>query len=113
MKAKMLRFYISNTDVVDHCSVYETITRSAKKYGLAGATVYRAVMGYGASSNFSSDKFWELNTKVPIMVEIIDEDSKIEGFLAQIKPWMEQMPKGCIITSQDIDIILQKSGTGK
>jgi PII-like signaling protein len=113
MKAKMLRFYVSNTDVVDHQSVYETIAHTAKQYGLAGATVYRAVMGYGASSNLRSDKFWELNTKVPMMIEIIDEENKIEGFLAKIKPWLEEMPKGCIVTMQDIDILLQKSGKNK
>lgn len=110
MKAKMLRFYVSNTDVIEHQSVYESVARMAKEYGLAGATAYRAVMGYGSSSILRSDKFWELNTKVPVMIEIIDVADKIDGFFQQIKPWLEQMPKGCLVTMQDIDVVLQKKG---
>lgn len=113
MKAKALRFYVSNTDVFKHESVYESITHAAIHYGLTGATVYRAVMGYGASNNLLSERFWEFNTKVPIVVEIIDEAEKIDAFLEKILPWIEGLPKGCLVTSQDVDILLSKKGVGK
>jgi PII-like signaling protein len=111
MNSKMLRIYVSNTDVVKGESVYEKIVRDAKHFGLMGATTYKAVMGYGLSSNLSFNKFWEMNSKVPIVVEIVDEENKIKAFLEQEKVWIDQMPKGCLITLQDVEILLQKKGT--
>lgn len=112
-KAKILRFYISNTDVVKHSSLYEALAFEAKKYGLAGATIYKGIMGYGASSPLISDKFWEINYKVPVIVEIIDDEDKINHYLEVILPMIQQSPKGCMITCQDTTIILAKSGMKK
>jgi uncharacterized protein len=112
-KAKILRFYISSTDVVKHTSVYETLAFEAKKYGLAGATVYKGVMGYGTSSNLHSDKFWEINYKIPVVVEIIDEEEKINHFLEVVLPWIDLLPKGCLITCQDTTVVLVKNGKKK
>lgn len=109
-KAKILRFYVSNTDKVKHASVYESIAFAAKRYGLAGATVYKGIMGYGASSELHSDKFWELTEKIPVIIEIIDEEEKIQGFLEKILPWMKMLPKGCLISCQDTEIIFLKKG---
>lgn len=110
MGAKVLKFYVSNTDIVKHNSVYETIAFAAKRYGLTGVTVYKGIMGYGTSSELYSAKFWEINAKIPIIIEIVDEDKKIRGFIDNIKPWMELLPKGCLITLQDVEIVLQKQG---
>lgn len=113
MAKKILKFYLSNTDVIKHDSLYETIANSAKHYGLAGATVYKGIMGYGRSSQLRSNKFWELNEKVPVIVEIIDEEEKLQNFLTNILPWIEKLPKGCLVTMQDIEIVLQKEGGTK
>lgn len=110
MSAKILKFYVSNTDVVKHNSVYESIAFAAKRFGLAGATVYKGVMGCGTSSTLHSDKFWELNDKVPVVVEIVDEEDKIKSFLDEILPIIQSLPKGCLVTMQDVEIILQKQG---
>ena len=56
---KILRFYTSNTDKIKHTSAYEAIAFAAKRYGLAGATVYKGIMGYGTSSVLSFVKFWK------------------------------------------------------
>lgn len=112
-KAKILRIYVSSTDVVKHTSVYETIAFEAKKYGLAGATVFKGIMGYGTSSNLHSDKFWEINYKVPVVVEIIDEEEKINHFLNIILPWLKLLPKGCLVTCQDTLVVLMKNGEKK
>ncbi len=113
MSTKILKFYVSNTDVVKHNSVYESIAFAAKRFGLAGATVYQAIMGCGTSSTLHSDKFWEINEKVPVIIEIVDEEEKIRKFLNEILPWIKVLPKGCLVTLQDVEIILQKQGTGK
>lgn len=112
-KVKILRIYVSNTDKFKHSSLYESLAFGAKRYGLAGATVYKGLMGYGASSDLHSDKFWELTEKIPIIIEIIDEASKINGFLEKILPWLKLLPKGCLITCQDTEIILTKQGNKK
>ena len=111
--AKILRFYVSNTDMVKHVSVYEKLAREAKKYGLAGATVFKGVMGYGSSSKLQSDKFWEIIDKVPVVVEIVDEEDKIDHFLEMISPWLKTLPKGCLVTCQDTLVLLAKQGDKK
>ena len=62
-EAKVLRIFISNTDKFKHNSLYEMIIFAAKRYGLAGATVLKGVMGYGSSSVIHSVKFWEITEK--------------------------------------------------
>ena len=72
-KAKRLRIYISSTDKFKHSPLYEVIVYSAKRCGIAGATVIKGIMGYGASSEIYSSKLWEISEKLPLIVEIIDE----------------------------------------
>ncbi|HEY5570374.1 MAG TPA: DUF190 domain-containing protein [Bacteroidales bacterium] len=109
-EVKVLRIYISNTDKAEHTSLYEAIAFEAKRYGMAGATVYKGVMGYGASLELHSDKFWEITEKIPVIVEIIDQTEKIDSFSEHILPWIKSLSKGCLITSQKIDLILSKQG---
>lgn len=109
-KAKTLRIYVSNTDIVKHSSVYETLAFEAQKYGLAGTTIFKGMMGFGASSKLHSNKFWETMDKFPVVVEIIDEDEKIDAFLEKILPWLNMLPKGCLVTCQDTTVVLAKKG---
>lgn len=110
IKYKVLRIYLSNTDKIKHTSVYEAIAFQAKQYGF---TVYKGMMGYGVSSNLNPVKFWEFTEKVPVIVEIIDEEDKINSFVKKITLWLDLIPKGCMITCQDVDVILLKKGKGK
>lgn len=109
-QTKILRIYVSNTDRIKHTSVYESIAFAAKRYGLAGATVYKGIMGYGASSKLHSDKFWELTEKIPIIIEIIDDEEKINSFIEKILPLIQQLPKGCLVTCQNTEIVMIKKG---
>lgn len=96
-KYKALRVYLSNTDKVDHASAYETIAYKARQSGLAGATVYKGLMGYGTSSELTPVKFWEFTEKVPVVVEMIDEESKIDACSAGWVP----AEKTCRLASND------------
>lgn len=109
-KAKTVRFYVSNTDKVRHSTVYETLAFAARRYGLAGATVYKGIMGYGANSELHPDKFWEITEKIPVIVEMTDEASRIDDFLEKVLPWIGELPKECLITCQETEIILVKKG---
>jgi PII-like signaling protein len=108
--AKRLRIYISSTDKFKHSPLYETIVYAAKRDGIAGATVFKGIMGYGASSEIHSNKLWEISEKVPLVVEIIDEPEKIDSFLESIKPIFDEIGKGHIITVDETIVLIHKSG---
>lgn len=112
-EAKLLRIFISSTDKFKHTPLYEVIVFAAKRYGLAGATVLRGVMGFGGSSAISSMKFWEITEKLPIVVEIVDESEKIEKFAETILPYFEKLRYGCMVTIEKATIILYKTGMKK
>ncbi len=109
-KAVRLRIYISSTDKLKHSLLFESIVYQAKRYGLAGATVFKGIMGYGASSIIHSYKFWEISEKVPVTVEIVDEEEKILKFYDIIKPYLEEMRYGCLVTAEPVSIWLYKQG---
>ena len=110
---KVLRIYISSTDKLKHMPMYEMIVFAARRNGMAGATVHKGVMGYGGSSVVHSAKFWETNDKLPVVVEIIDEGPKIEAFVEVIKPYLESVRYGCLVTTEDAHVILYKAGGKK
>jgi uncharacterized protein len=109
-KVKRLRIYISSTDKYEHSPLYEVIVYAARKHGLRGATVLKGIMGYGASSEIYSNKFWEITEKIPLVVEIIDEPQKIDTFFESIKYLFEKSGKGHIITADETTVLMHKSG---
>lgn len=111
--AKLLRVFISSTDKFKHAPLYEVLVFAAKRYGLAGATVLKGFMGYGTSNVVQSQKLWELTEKLPLVIEIVDEAAKIDGFVETILPYFEKIPKGGLITVEKANVILHKSGHNK
>lgn len=109
-KAKLLRIFVSSTDKFEHKPLYEEIVYAAKKFDITGATVIKGVMGYGASSQICSQKLWEVTEKMPVIIEIIDEEEKIEKFTTVIIPFLDNSGKGCMVTIEDAFIILSKKG---
>ncbi len=105
-----LSIYLSNTDKFKNESLFETIVYAAKRYQMAGATVLKGTMGYGKSSGISSLRFWELTEKVPIVIEIIDESEKINSFIEIITPYFDKIKSGCLITIEEVHIVLSKKG---
>ncbi len=112
-EAKLLRIFVSSTDKFKHTPLYEVVVFAAKRYGLAGATVLKGFMGYGVSSQIVSQKLWEISEKMPMVIEIVDESAKIDGFVETILPYFEKVPKGGMITLEKVTIVLHKSGTKK
>jgi len=93
--------------------ICESIVFAAKNEGLAGATVFKGILGYGASSVIHSYKFWEITDKLPIVIEIIDEEVKIRKFYETIRPQLESMRYGCLATIENVEVLLFKSGKSK
>ncbi len=112
-KALSMRIFISSTDKYDGKILHETLVFKAKESGLAGATVTKGILGFGASSVIHSYKFWEITEKLPVIVEIIDEKDKVLEFYESIKPILESMRYGCLVTTEKVDVILYKTGKEK
>ena len=112
-EAKLLRIFISNTDKFKYSLLSETIVFAARRYGLAGATVLKGIMGYGSSSVIRSVRFWEITEKLPVVIEIVDESDKIDKFTEKILPWFDKLRYGCMITVEKANIVLYKQGTKK
>jgi len=106
----ILRVHASTTDRVGSKLLYEYIVELARESGISGATVYRGIMGYGASSKIHSSKFWELTEKLPVVIELVDKTEMLEAFFKCIEHDLYDMPKGCLVTIEPIHIIMQKKG---
>lgn len=113
-KMKLLKVYLSSSDRINHVLLYEIIAKKAKDYGLAGATASRAMLGYGPSSILRNTRYFELVEKYPVVMEMVDEADKINGFMEkELLPFLESQPKGCLVYSLDVDVHLAKMGDSK
>src|SRR5271168_5391254 len=83
-KAVLLRIYTEEGTMSDHRPLYEDIVMKARAAGLAGATVLRGPMGYGRRAIIHTAKLTDLTAKLPLVIEIVDEDVKIRAFLAEL-----------------------------
>jgi uncharacterized protein len=98
--------YFDGLEVGVFLLLYEWIVRTAREYGLAGATVLRGVEGFGANSRVRTAKILELSTDLPIIVEIVDTAEKIERFLAVI----DGAIKDGLATVERVQIRFYRSG---
>jgi PII-like signaling protein len=104
-KATLLRIFSGSDDKVGHTPLYEFIVYEAKKYGLAGATVFRGVMGFGANSVVHASKILAISDDMPIVIEIVDDAGKIDGFLSSMEPHFGNSKFGLLITTENVDVI--------
>lgn len=104
-KAKLLRIFVGETDKHGHISVYEKIVIEARKKGLAGATVYRGIMGYGSNSRIHTAKVLRLSDDMPLVIEIVDTEEKINSFIPVVEEIFEEANAGGLITIEAAEII--------
>ena len=110
-EAIVLKIFIGSTDQVYQTPLYEYLVLQAKKMGIAGATVTKGIMGFGASSMIHSYKFWEISEKVPLLVELVDEETKLREFYETIRITLENMKYGCLVTFSKAEVVLYRSGS--
>jgi len=107
--AKLLRIFVGETDRHHSVNVYEKIVIEARKAGLAGATVFKGIMGFGGTSRIHTSKILRLSEDLPLIIEIVDEYTKIEKFLPIVDKIMEESNSGGLITIEKAEIIKYKS----
>jgi len=105
-----LKIKASTTDKIGSKLLYQYLVELAQNKGIAGATVFRGIMGYGSSNKINSSRFWELTEKLPVVIEFVDQTEKLQLFYSQIEDELLAMPKGCLVTLEPTEILLQKKG---
>jgi len=103
--AKLLRIFIGESDKSHSMPVYEKIVRQAKEAGLAGATVFKGIMGYGGSSRIHTTKILALSDDLPLIIEIVDKIEKIENFLPTLDEIFEAANCGGLITIEKAEVL--------
>lgn len=103
--AKLLRIFIGESDKIGHVPLYEKIIVKAREYGLAGATVYKGIMGYGGNSRIRTSKILRLSEDLPLVIEVVDQAKKIEDFSAVVNELFETSGCGGLVTLEKAEII--------
>jgi uncharacterized protein len=86
--ALLLRIFIGEDDQHKHLPLYEAIVLKAREHHVAGATVLRGPLGFGHSSRLHTAKVLRLSEDLPVVVEIVDSEEKINGFLPLLEAMM-------------------------
>ncbi|MBU1680757.1 MAG: DUF190 domain-containing protein [Bacteroidetes bacterium] len=104
-EAKLLRVFIGETDKLGSVPLYEQIIIQAKKTGIAGATAYKGIMGYGGNSRIHTSKILAMSEDLPLVIEIVDSSEKINEFIPFVKDLFKQAKCGGLITLEKAEII--------
>lgn len=105
--ALLLRIFLGESDRWHHQPLYEAIVMKARELGLAGATVLRGPMGFGASSRVHTAKILRLSMDLPIVIEIVETEEKVNAFL----PLLDEMMGGGLVTLEKIRVIHYREGS--
>lgn len=100
-EALLLRIFIGESDKVGAKPLYEFIVEEARRQGLAGATVLRGFIGFGADSRMHTSKLLRLSEDLPIIVEIVDSEEKVRSFL----PQLDELIKEGLVTLEKVHVI--------
>jgi len=99
--AVLLRIFIGEDDKHKGLPLYEAIVLKAREMQLAGATVLRGPMGYGHSSRLHTTKILRLSQDLPLVIEIVDTQQKVDAFL----PVLDGMMSGGLITLEKVQVL--------
>ena len=103
-EAERVRIYIGENDKFEGRALYEVIAEEARRRGLAGATVMRGVLGFGAHSLIHTSKILRLSEHLPMVVEIVDQADRIAAFL----PILDSMIGEGLVTQEKVKVILYR-----
>ena len=103
--AVLLRIFIGESDRWQHKPLYEAIVLKARELHLAGATVLRGPMGFGKSSRLHTSKILRLSMDLPLVIEIVDSEEKINSFL----PVLDEMVGGGLVTTEKVKVVHYRS----
>ncbi len=100
-QAKLMRIYIGENDKWNGKPLYEGIVSGLRAHDIAGVTVYRGILGYGANRRIHKDAALSLSHDRPILLSIVDSEEKLRGFM----PVLDQMVQQGLVALSDVDVI--------
>ncbi len=105
-EGQLLRIFVDESDRWEGRPLYEAILRTTREHGLAGATVFRGMAGFGAHSRIHTTKILRLSEDLPVVVEIVDKPERIQAIL----PVLDRMVAEGLITVEPVHIIAYRHG---
>ncbi len=105
--AVLLRIFLGENDRHEHRPLYEAIVLKAREAGLAGATVLRGPMGFGHSSHLHTTKILRLSEDLPLVIEMVDSEERINGFL----PTLDAMMGSGLVTLEKVKVLRYGNGS--
>jgi len=106
-EAQLLRIFVGEGDKHSGRPLYEAIVDEARRQGMAGATVLRGTLGFGAHSRIHTAKVLRLSEDLPMVVEIVDKPERIAQFL----PVLDGMMKEGLVTLETIQVLVYRPGS--
>ena len=104
-QAVLLRVFVGESDKLGHLPLYEAIVQHARDADLAGATVLKGVMGFGATARIRTQKILDLSSDLSLVIEIVDEESKIAAFQLILTEIFERAGCGGLVTLENIRVV--------
>ena len=98
---KLVRIFVGESDRWHHEPLFEAIVRRAREAGLAGATVVRGIEGFGANSHLHTTRILRLSEDLPIVIEIVDQEDRVNAFL----PIIDEMVGDGMVTIENVQIV--------
>lgn len=99
--ATLLRIFVGEAHMFHHQPLYEAIVMKAREMHLAGATVLKSALGFGYHSHIHEAKLLQLSSDLPLVIEIIDTQEKIDAFL----PLLDEMMQGGLVTLEKVRVL--------
>jgi uncharacterized protein len=107
--AKLVRIFLGESDRWKGQPLYIAIVEAMRAAGLAGATVFKGIVGYGAHSVVHAARIVDLSSDLPIVIELVDTEEKVEAFL----PRLDEMVSEGLVTIESVRVIAYKAGEPK
>ncbi len=108
-QGKLLRIFIGERDRWHHQPLYEALVLKARELGLAGATVLRGPMGFGAHSRLHTAKILRLSMDLPMVIEIVDSEENLNKLL----PHLDEMVQEGLVTLEDVKVLKYRANAAK
>jgi PII-like signaling protein len=107
--AKLVRIFLGESDRWKGRPLYIAVVEAMRAAGLAGATVFKGIVGYGAHSVVHAARIVDLSSDLPIVIELVDTEEKVEAFL----PTLDEMVSEGLVTIESVRVIAYKAGEPK
>ena len=105
-EGKLVRIFIGESDTWHGKPLYQAIVQRLRAEGIAGATVIRAIEGFGAKSHLHTSRILRLSEDLPLVIEVVDRAENIERIL----PILDDMVEDGLVTSEKVHVVTYRAG---